>query len=399
MRKAILEERQAKLIKRHSELMEKVNTAVTVEELRGIQEQLADVNERLAEVRSDLEALDNKGFDPAKAAGAAQKRDSEDKLASMEYRMAFKAYAQNGTPIPAEFRAGGATSAADLGAIIPTTVMNEVIKKVSGVYGQLYSKVRKLNIQGGVKFPISELKASFKWITESTVSPRQDGGKIDEFVEFSYNLGEIRVAQTLLSSIVALDLFESEVVNIITEAYLETMDKAIISGTGKGQPLGIVNDPRVTNTVSMSSADLANWKAWRLKLFAKIPLSKRGRGEFIFTASTVESYLLTMQDSVGRPIFREATEITITDSSTAGKFFGRDVTLVEPDVIADADTASANDVVGIYWIPSDYAINTQYQFGIKRYFDEENNQWVNKALTVVDGKILDPAGCYIIKKA
>lgn len=399
MRKAILEERQAKLIKRHSELMEKVNTAVTVEELRGIQEQLADVNERLAEVRSDLEALDNKGFDPAKAAGAAQKRDSEDKLASMEYRMAFKAYAQNGTPIPAEFRAGGATSAADLGAIIPTTVMNEVIKKVSGVYGQLYSKVRKLNIQGGVKFPISELKASFKWITESTVSPRQDGGKIDEFVEFSYNLGEIRVAQTLLSSIVALDLFESEVVNIITEAYLETMDKAIISGTGKGQPLGIVNDPRVTNTVSMSSADLANWKAWRLKLFAKIPLSKRGRGEFIFTASTVESYLLTMQDSVGRPIFREATEITITDSSTAGKFFGRDVTLVEPDVIADADTASANDVVGIYWIPSDYAINTQYQFGIKRYFDEENNQWVNKALTVVDGKMLDPAGCYIIKKA
>ena len=67
--------------------------------------------------------------------------------------------------------------------IIPTTIMNEFIKKVSKVYGQLYSKVRKLNIQGGVKFPISDLKANFKWITEKTVSDRQKAGDIKEYVE------------------------------------------------------------------------------------------------------------------------------------------------------------------------------------------------------------------------
>lgn len=37
-------------------------------------------------------------------------------------------------------------------------------------------------------------------------------------------------------------------------------------------------------------------------------------------------------------------------------------------------------------------------FGMKRYFDEEKNEWVNKGLTIVDGKILDPSGVYIIKK-
>lgn len=89
--------------------------------------------------------------------------DNNDPYGTIEYRTAFKNYVQRGTPIPAELiqRAGGdpgPTVAADLGMIIPTTIMNEFIKKVSKVYGQLYSKVRKLNIQGGVKFPISDLK-------------------------------------------------------------------------------------------------------------------------------------------------------------------------------------------------------------------------------------------------
>lgn len=401
MRKAILEERQAKLIKKHGDLMEKAKTAGTVEELRGIQEQLNDVNERLDEVRSDMAVLETRDFDPAKAAGTPEKRDTSDKYATMEYRMAFKEYAQRGTAIPAEFRAAGVegvTGTTDVGAIIPTTVMNEIIKNVSKVYGQVYGKVRKISVKGGVKFPIGDLKASFKWITESTVSPRQKGIEVNDYVEFSYNVGEIRVAQTLLASIVALDAFESEVINIMTEAYVEAMDKGIINGSGDGQLLGITKDPRVTNVVTMTAADLASWKAWRTKLFAKVPLSKRGQGEFLFTASTVESYLLTMQDSTGRPIFKEATELTLTDSNTAGRFFGRDVTLVEPDVLADADTASSDDIIGIYWVPSDYCINTNYEFQLKRYFDEDLNQWIDKGLVVVDGKILDPAGCYIIKK-
>lgn len=406
MRRQILEARLAKLIQRQEELKKRAEGSQSVDELRDIQTRLAEIADDIADTRNEIEALDaekRNGFDPAKAmkTGTPENRGADDKYASLEYRLAFKAYVQAGISIPAEYRSGGdagVTSTTELGAIIPTTVMNEFIKSASKVYGQVYSKVRKINIKGGVKFPISDLKAKFKWITESTVSPRQEAGNISDYVEFSYNIGEIRVAQTLLSSIVALDAFESEVVKIMTEAYVEMMDKVIINGTGNGQPLGIVNDQRVTNVVTMSGGDLSDWKKWRTKLFANVPLSKRGQGEFIFTASTVESYLLTMQDSVGRPIFREATELTVNDSNVAGRFFGREVTLVEPDVIADAGTASPGDVIGIYWVPSDYCINTQMQFGIKRYFDEDTNQWVNKALTVVDGKILDPAGCWLIKK-
>lgn len=421
-RKKILEKRLARLNAKKNKLTERALASTDAAEVRSINDELAELNEEIVETQEEIDSIadetDARSAEPQVPQNAEQrggnplasfemqkpeKRDAEEPYSSMEYRMAFKDYVQRGTPIPADViqRAGGdkgTTVTADLGMIIPSTIMNEFIKEVSKVYGQVYSKVRKINIKGGVKFPISKLKANFTWITETTVSDKQKAGDIKDYIEFSYNVGEIRVAETLLAQVVTLSLFESEIVRIMVEAYVETMDKVIISGTGSGQPLGITKDPRVTNVIEMTAAEFADWTAWRKKLFAKIPLSKRGQGEFLFTAATVEANLLAMTDANNRPIFKEATQLNISESATAGSFYGRSVTLVEPDVIADFDTAESGDIVGIYWVPSDYVINTNLAFGMKRYFDDNTNEWINKGLTIVDGKILDASGCYLIKK-
>lgn len=430
-RKKILEKRLARLQKKKNDMKARALASQDVNEVRSLNEQLEELNEDIAEVEEEIEALGDEGTgeganepteEQLRAAANVQNvqlrginplatfnqtkpeaREAEQPYSSMEYRMAFKEYVQRGTPIAPDLiaRAGGDTGttiAADLGMIIPMTIMNEFIKDVSKVYGQVYSKVRKMNVKGGIKFPISKLKANFRWISETTTSEKQKAGEIKDFIEFSYHIGEIRVAQTLLSEVISLDMFEAEIVRIMVEAYVETMDKAIISGTGVGQPLGITQDPRVTNVVEFSASDISDWEKWRKNLFAKIPLSKRGMGEFLFTSATVESNLLTMKDGNNRPIFKEATELTIGESATAGRFYGREVTLVEPDVIADFDTASSGDVIGVYWVPSDYGVNTNMAFGMKRYFDENTNEWINKGLTIIDGKIIDPSGCWIIKK-
>ena len=44
----------------------------------------------------------------------------------------------------------------------------------------------------------------------------------------------------------------------------------IVLGSGDGQMMGILNDPRVTNVVEMTAAELNDWKAWRKKFFAKL---------------------------------------------------------------------------------------------------------------------------------
>jgi HK97 family phage major capsid protein len=333
------------------------------------------------------------------AAPAAEQRDAADPTDTVEYRNAFMNYVQNGTAIPMNLRAGDAISTPDTAPAIPLTIMNQVINTVRLRYGNLYNKVRHLNVKGGIQFPIGALRASFKWINESTVSPRQ---KLDPLAKimFSYHVAEIRIAQTFLASIVTLDAFEAKIAEVIAIAYLEAMDQAIVNGTGEGMPLGILNDPRVTNSVTMTAAQINDWKAWRSNFFAKLPLGYRA-GEFIFPLSTVETYLETMSDANNNPVFRQATGLEVNDGDQRnpnGRFFGREIALVEPDILPDFDSASSGDVIGIFWQPDEYALNENFGFTMRRWFDEEANEWVDKALVVVDGKVLNPVGYYLIKK-
>lgn len=433
MRKKILEKRLQRLNAKKSSLTARALASQDAAEVRDINAELSELNDEIAEVQEELDAIaeeerqaqaaenETRQAPPANAqlvnGGAVaasfgqqtamvQTRDNTDPYATMEYRRAFMRYAQTGVAIPENLyqRDGAPANTNSLGATIPTTVLNEFINLIRKRYGNLYAKVRKLNIKGAVKVPISELQATFKWVTEDTVSPRQDGGKIKDFVEFSYNMAEIRVSQTLLSSIVTLDLFEREIVRVMMIAYMQAMDTGIVKGTGVGQMLGILNDPRVLATnqvVTFTAAQINNWTYWRKSLFANMPLGYRA-GEFIFPIGTVDAYLETMADANNNPIFRQATGLEVRDGDAMnpnGRFFGRDISLVEPDIIPDFDSASSNDVIGIYWQPEEYAINTNMEFGMRRWFDEDRNEWVNKMLTVVDGKVLNPMGIWLLKKA
>ena len=418
MRKKILEKRQQRLQKRKNELAQRAMSSQDAAEVRAITSQLQEINEDLDDIREELDAIEaeERAAQPAQAGdpvpanapemngnvrgafqvgsqGTRTEDRSENVLESMEYRNAFRNYVVFGTPIPAELRAGDAISTADTGVMIPMTIMNEVINTVRNRYGNLYSKVRKISVQGGVEYPIGALRAKFRWINESTVSPRQKLDKLGK-VSFGYNTAEIRISQTFLSRIVTLSAFEAEISRVIAIAYLEAMDYGIVNGSGDASMLGILNDPRVTKTVTMTAADMSNWTKWRKNFFSQLPLGYRS-GEFIFPVSTVDSYLETMADSNNNPIFKQAADLAVNDGDSRnpnGRFFGREISLVEEDIIPDFDTASAGDVIGIYWQPEEYAINENFGFTMRRYFDEETNEWVDKALVVVDGKVLNPTG-------
>lgn len=411
MRKAILEKKLARLMEKQKALSARALASEDANEVRSINETLSEVNAEIEETRDEISAIDAEmrdvvpanaelrngaivGAFTAKSEGTEAREDNY--FESVEYRKAFMKFVQTGEPI---MRAGEAISTGDTGAAIPVTIMNDVINTVRKRYGNLYNKVRKLSVQGGVDFPIAALSAKFKWINEKTVSPRQRVGDTDK-ISFKFNTAEIRVAQTFLSQIVTLSSFESKIAEVIAIAYLQAMDEGIVVGSGDGSMLGILNDPRVTNSITMTASDMNDWKAWRKNFFAKLPLGYRA-GEFIFPLSTVETYLETMSDANNNPVFRQATGLEVNDGDAVnpnGRFFGRDISIVEPDIIADFDSASAGNVIGVFWQPEEYAINENFSFTMRRYFDEETNEWVDKALVVVDGKVLNPKGIYLIKK-
>lgn len=407
-------------------LRAQIKKAETADEVRSLGETLDTVLSELQDAKDQLDSMDDddqgdqsqessdesqrsavpagaevRGGNPmasyAQAKPQTAQRQSEDILDSMEYRQAFATYVRTGV-WKFEQREASQVETGDIGKIIPNTVMKELIKELKS-YGQLYNRVRKLNVKGGVEFPIEDLVPTVSWITETVVSDTQKAPEIKTSVSFGYHIAEARIAQTLLSSIVSLDLLESEIAKLLAEAFVKEFDRIIINGSGSGQPTGILNDTRVKagNKITMAAADAEDWTKWREKLFAKIPLAYRAGGLLIMTVDTWESLICTMKDANNRPLYSEVFDVSTGE--TVYRFNGKEVMLVESDLgLADYSTATSGNPYMIYFKPEKYAINSNLQIGFKRYFNEETNKWVNKGLCIMDGKLLDVNGVFIIKK-
>lgn len=415
----------------------RMKESTEVEEVRSIGETLIalrdEINEaesKLAEVKDDEPAQDDApaqeegrstSVNPLATYGLAdgEVRGEDDSRSTMEYRKAFKDYVQTGAISDVlQFRnnrngeiitrADTPLQSGDLGVLLPTTVVQEIMKGVEKKYGMLYGKVRKLNVKGGIKFPIGSFGATFKRIGETGApTDRQKAGSVTSYVEFSYKLGEIRISQTLLESVLSVPAFENEVAKVIVEAYVQAMDNEILNGSTANECEGILTELKKSsgsriisgNVISFTEADMKDWKSWQKKLFAKIPLSMRSeKPEFIMTANTFEANIKTLVDDNNRPLGAET--FNPTDGSEKATFKGREVSFIEEGLgIVNFDDGATNEVFGFYWVPEKaYAINTNLEFATKRYWDEEKLEWVERAVVINDGKILDPKYLYILKK-
>lgn len=404
-----------------------------METLKKLRDEINEAEEQLASLEEDEgdEGTGDEGAEPeGRSAGAkglgglnplasfgmrgAKRAGGDtDVLSTMEYRKAFMNYVQNGTKSDILKRADAEHVSEDLGVLLPNTITGEIIKGVEKVYGQLYSRVRKTNYKGGVQIPIGEFSAVMYWDgtagddAEHGVSEEQKAGGVTGYVQFTYHIGEIRIAQSLLQSIVTVEKFESEIIKALVEAYVKGMDDVILTGDGVKQAEGILTEAAkgaggripAKNIISFTADEMADWKQWQKKLFAKIPLSMRKlRPEFVMTADTWESNIMTLEDTNGRPVYRETYNPETGDEIC--KFKGREVCLVEEGGFKSFDSAATGEYFGMMWVPDRaYAVNSNLQFGYKRYFDEKTNKWITKGLVIIDGKVTDGKNIYLFKKA
>lgn len=167
----------------------KIKASESAQEVRELGETLQAVLDELNEAKDKLAELDDKNTDDKNTDDPAKSDDGNDAgdengqrsnfnpaqtrslgsygmnrtaehrtgnaLDSVEYRQAFMRYVQTGE-WSYQKRQDETLVTSDVGKIIPNTIMNEFIKELK-VYGNLYNRVRKLNVKGGVEFPIEEL--------------------------------------------------------------------------------------------------------------------------------------------------------------------------------------------------------------------------------------------------
>ena len=390
-------------IKRTKEM---IQTSDDVNEVRSLGESLDTLNSELNELEAKFAeadepgAMEGRSFNPLATYGqnaGAQVQRNVDQNDTMEYREAFMNFVCRGVAIPAEVRADSVTTTTDAGAVIPTTIMKEIIKNLES-YGEVYSRVRKLNVQGGMEIPILSIKPTATWITANTATSESDKQKLqaNTSVTFNYYGLECKVAQTLLVNVTTLDMFQSLFATLATEAIIKAIEIAIVNGTGTGQPTGITVDTRVPsgNKVPMSPTEFTSWDSWKKKVFGKMKKSYRN-GCFIMAQGTFDGYIDGMVDKNGQPIGR--VNYGIADGEVY-RFGGKEVLTVEDEVIANYDDASTNDIVAIFVNLQDYAINSNMELTVTKWTDPDTNELKNKAMVVCDGKLVDPNGVILIKK-
>lgn len=380
-------------------LIEEGKTAEAENKMQEVKDLDAKHEEEI-KAKADFEALNSKVIakktDLVSADGSINTAADEEKdiYASREYEKAFMDYVQHNTPIPQEFRNEAAKSTTtDVSALIPTTLVKEIIREMKS-YGNLYAKVRKLNVQGGVEIPILTLKPSASWVGEEASEDQKIEAKTK--LTFSYHGLECKIAMTLLASAVTLDEFKNVFIKLAVEAMAEAIDKAIVNGTGSSQPLGITKDTRIpsANTITLTPADMASWAAWKKKVFGKMKKAYR-KGDFIMAQGTFDGYIDGMVDANGQPIGRVNYGI---DGGETYRFGGKTVETVEDDVIANYDDASTGNIIAIFADLSNYAINSNMQMTTVRWIDHDTNQEKQKVSMIIDGKLMDPNGVLIIKK-
>jgi len=360
-----------------------------ITEARSILENIKATNGLIDEMKTEIakEEARSTGFNPLGSMNLNTNVPAKVEDNEKRYNEAFKNFITRGTVIPAELRTNEYTNTTDASAVIPMTVSNEIIRKIE-VVGEIYNKVNHTQFPGGLSIPMSSITPVATW------GPKSDSQKLgaNGSVIFAYYGLEVKMSQSLISNTVSIVAFNNLFVTVATEAILKALDKSILVGTGVGEPLGISKDPRVTNIVTLASTDFT-FKNLSKKVNASIPKEARAIGIYVFGQGTWDVNLNAIEDTTGQPM----TKLTITDLGEKYRLFGKE--LLTTIHFEDFDTAASGAVVGVFFPPLQYVINSNLQLTATKWIDNETSEIKNKLQLIADGKSLDTSGFVIFKKA
>ena len=403
-----LQEIEARLAEINTELTTR-GAAMTADELTALETEVTNLREERSQLLSAPNTMEQRNRilaavaagQPTEANQAAPtvlrsfptagntNAEDGDKFASLQYRKAFMDYVVRGTAIPTEYRASAVTKTTDVGAVIPTTVLNQIVQQLEST-GMILALVTRTAYKGGVAIPVSAVKPTATWVAEGATSDKQKKTAAkDGMVTFAYHKLRCAVAVSLEVDNMAMSAFEALLISNIVEAMTKAIEQAIISGDGSGKPKGIItetpNAKQALETTKLSYADIC-------KVEGALPQAYEAGAVWCMSKATFMGFV-GMTDDQGQPIAR-------VNYGMAGKpervLLGRPVVCC--DYLNGFDAASAGDVVAFVFNFKDYVLNTNYAMGVKKYEDNETDDLVTKGIMLADGKVVDKNSLVTLKK-
>jgi len=272
--------------------------------------------------------------------------------------------------VRAKKRADAFNTLTNSAAVVPDTTLNEIISKARTM-GGLFSEIRMFTIPSNVTVPIGTPTAKAAWHIEGAAVDREKA-EVSPVSFSGYELLKM-FSLSVAAKRMSVAAFEQYITEELTESLRAAIGDAIVSGTGAGQPTGILTGVTWDDTNSVEVDTFAADDVLKL-----IALLKRGYGNgaaFAMSSHTLYNRVYRTKTTDGAFIFTVDNQ-----NDTIIRLFG--FPIVVDDFIPDDTILFGNFKYYGVNIPEGIAVEVSRESGFTSGLIDY------RAMAVADGKPL-----------
>lgn len=275
-------------------------------ELGAIEQELRALETEEAEIKKRQEIANNilKGTTQVRTidttSESAKTKDVQDVISTPEYRKAYLKHIM-GKDLTQEEQRTLTTAPGSAGAAVPTTTRERIIDRLRQS-SALFPYITVTYTPGNVRFVVANAKNDAAWKAEGVDGTALDD-TVTEVILTGFELIKL-VEISAAASAMAIDAFEDYITAEIGRRMAIAIENAIISGTGVGQPSGIIQTGTWVNGTNQIS-----WGAGEVTYdavadaLALLPTMYHQNAVFAMSRATLFGGIKKVKGTDGHPIF------------------------------------------------------------------------------------------------
>lgn len=233
----------------------------------------------------------------------------------------------------AERRADAFNTTTNSAAVLPTTTLNEIIKKARTM-GGLIAHCRNFNIPTNISVPIGTPSTKAQWHVEGAAV------ESEKVQTAAVSFGGYEIIKVFSISAAAkkmsVQAFEAYMIDELTNCVMEAIADALVNGTGEGQGTGLLTGITWNEANSLTFAAGGNIEYTHFtKMLAMLKRGYAAGAKFAMSNATLYNRVYSLVDGNKRPIF-----IADPKNESIGYILGKEVVIddnLEDDVIILGD--------------------------------------------------------------
>lgn len=259
------------------------------------------------EARNAQKKEENSMFNPV-LSSLEKNATSPDTHAAPEYRRAFfksllgkelnDAEKRVFDAASAEKRAASFNTLSSSAAIVPEQTLNEIVSQARPQSG-LWNEIRLFNVPSGLSVPVATPGDPAQWHVEGSAVDRKN--VTTTAATFSgYELVKI-LSMSAAAKRMTIPAFESYITSELTASVTEAIGAATVSGTGNGQPTGILSGItwNAANSIKVTALTADNL----LQAVSKLPAGYAGGAKFAMSTATLFGQVYPLKTGTGEFFF------------------------------------------------------------------------------------------------